>query len=103
MIYQRWLARWLNRYGESFVVDDEGYNGVFNPAPGELLRLFYNSEQISQLPRPLWALYCPSAPALAAGTTLTWRAQSWVVLQRHELIFDSETIYQVALISLPTA
>lgn len=103
MIYQRWLANWLDRYGELFVVEDEEYKGVFNPASGELLRLFYSSEQVGLLPRPLWALYCLSTLALTTGTTLTWRSQSWTVLQRHELIFDSESIYQVALISPPAA
>jgi hypothetical protein len=101
MTQKRWLEKWLNRYGEPFVVENEEYRGVFNPASGELLRLFYNSEQIRLLTRPLWALYCPSSPALTAGTTLTWQDQTWVVLQRHGLIFDSENIYQAALISPP--
>lgn len=99
MIHQRWLAKWLNRYGEAFVAGGEDYRGIFSPASGDLLRLFYSSDQIGALNRPLWALCCLSTPALTTGTSLTWRGQIWVVLQRHELVFDSESLYQVALLS----
>lgn len=95
-ILRECLNYWLQRYGEPFQVGAQSYRGVFFQPPAGLLRWHFSPDDLSTLPRPLWAIALTAN--LPVNAILTWRGDAYRTLKLTEFRLDAQTIYRIALI-----
>ncbi|NUL83135.1 MAG: hypothetical protein HUU60_10490 [Armatimonadetes bacterium] len=94
----RWLDRWLARYGEAFEYQSNEHMGLFQPAPADLIRMFYSFPEQDLLVRPLFALFFKASPVIEEGQTIAWRGANYTALKQYEVRSRDVPIYQAVLL-----
>ncbi|MCS7208766.1 MAG: hypothetical protein NZ874_04260 [Fimbriimonadales bacterium] len=98
MILLECLNHWLRRYGEPFQVGAFAFRGLFFQPPGSWLRWYFSPEQLTELPRPLWAVAVAPTVDLSEDTAVVWRDANYRVLRQLEFRMRETPIYRVILL-----
>lgn len=98
MILRECLNYWLRRYGEPFQVGAQTHWGVFFQPSAGLLRWHFSPEELTELPRPLWAVAVAPSVNLPLNTNLTWRSAVYRALRQIEFRLGNTAVYRVAIL-----